>query len=160
MYMKTTLKLQVKSIQIRFTPMAVQWLGGTTNVDDQHTICNQALFYDLLGRMKLSPSADTSFRRPQVVQPGQTQISENRLASEWGITRKKVRGILSKLELAGLIRISSDTTASIVSFVGIHSWRYPQAKRCLIPSIKPLKALYPQGSNHPRCGAFLVPFYA
>ena len=123
--MEACLKIDVKSIQIRFTPMAVQWLGGTTNVDDHHTISNQAFFYDLLNRIKLSPSADTSFRRPQVVLPGQTQISENRLASEWGLTRKKVRGILSKLELVGLIRISSDTTASIVSFVGIHSWTLP-----------------------------------
>ena len=125
--------------------MAVQWLGGTTNVDDQHTICNQALFYDLLGRMKLSPSADTSFRRPQVVQPGQTQISENRLASEWGITRKKVRGILSKLELAGLIRISSDTTASIVSFVGIHSWTLPTGETLPNPFYKAPEGAIPSG---------------
>jgi hypothetical protein len=123
--MEASLKIDVKSILIRFTPLAAQWLGGTTNIDDHHTISNHTLFYDLLNRMKLSPSADTSFRRPQLVQPGQTQISENRLASDWGLTRKKVRGILSKLERAGLIRIRSDTTASIVSFVGIHSWTLP-----------------------------------
>ena len=123
--MEACLKIDVKSIQIRFTPMAVQWLGGTTNIDDHRTISNQALFYDLLGRMRLSPWSDISFRRPQVVQPGQIQISENRLASEWGLARKKVRGILAKLELAELIYVSSDTTASIVSFVGIHSWTLP-----------------------------------
>ena len=51
-----------RTIRIRLTAEAIEWLGRTTKDDDGNTIGNHTLFYDLLSRMRLSPGRGDSFR--------------------------------------------------------------------------------------------------
>ena len=44
-----------RTIRIRLTAEAIEWLGRTTKDDDGNRIGNHTLFYDLLSRMRLSP---------------------------------------------------------------------------------------------------------
>lgn len=78
-----------RTIRFHLTAEAIGWLDGTTKDDDDNAIGNHTLFYNLLARMRLVPGRDSSFRRPQELQPGQVQFSETGLAEEWNMGRKK-----------------------------------------------------------------------
>lgn len=80
---------EVRTIRIHLTAEAVEWLDGTMKDNGGNTVGNHALFYDLPSRMRSASGRDSSFRRPQELQPGQFQFPETRLADEWNIGRKK-----------------------------------------------------------------------
>lgn len=58
-----------RTIRIRLTAEAIEWLGRTTKDDDGNRIGNHTLFYDLLSRMRLSPGRGDSFRRRRNCSP-------------------------------------------------------------------------------------------
>ena len=113
---------EFQSIRFHLTAEAIGWLGGTTKDDDDNTIGNQTLFYNLLSRMRLLPGRDNSFRRPQELQAGQLQFSETGLAEEWHMGRKKVRNLLATMERPGLITVSSTKVASVASMTCVEGW--------------------------------------
>ncbi|MCS3018885.1 hypothetical protein NXX12_00960 [Phocaeicola vulgatus] len=45
-----------RTIRFHLTAEAIGWLGGTTKDDNDNTIGNHTLFYDLLARMRLLPA--------------------------------------------------------------------------------------------------------
>ena len=120
-----------RTIRIRLTAEAIEWLGRTTKDDDGNTIGNHTLFYDLLSRMRLSPGRGDSFRRPQELQPGQFQFSETRLAEEWNIGRKRIRNLLATMERLGMIAVEASKTASVASMTCIEEWTDFQNRRFL-----------------------------
>ncbi len=73
---------EFRSICFHFTAESLQWLSGTTSDDNNTSIANRNLFYDLLRRMQFTTGRDESFRRPQWVQAGTFQFSEIGLAAE------------------------------------------------------------------------------
>ena len=111
-----------RRIRFHLTAEAIEWLDGTTKDDDGNTICNHTLFYDLLARMRLLPGRDSSFRRPQELQPGQLQFSEPGLAEEWHMGRKKVRNLLATMERLGMITVSTSKVASVASVTCVEGW--------------------------------------
>ena len=111
-----------RTIRFHLTAEAIGWLGGTTKDDDGNTIGNHTLFYDLLARMRLVPGRDSSFRRPQTLQPGQLQFSETGLAEEWNMGRKKVRNLFATMKRSGMITVSSTKVASVASLPCIEGW--------------------------------------
>ena len=111
-----------RTIRFHLTAEAIGWLDGTTKDDDDNAIGNHTLFYNLLARMRLVPGRDSSFRRPQELQPGQVQFSETGLAEEWNIGRKKVRNLLATMESLGMITASSTKVASVASMTCVEGW--------------------------------------
>lgn len=111
-----------RTICIHLTTEALDWLDGTTNDDSNATISNRTLFYDLLGRMRLIPGRNDSFRRPQDLQAGQFQFSEISLAEEWKAGRKKIHNLLATMERLDMITVSTSRVASIATVICIESW--------------------------------------
>lgn len=120
-----------RTIRIRLTAEAIEWLGRTTKDDDGNRIGNHTLFYDLLSRMRLSPGRGDSFRRPQELQPGQFQFSETRLAEEWNVGRKRTRNLLATMERLGMIAVDASKTASVASMICIEEWTDFQNRRVI-----------------------------
>ena len=112
----------LSTIRLHLTAEAVGWLEGTTKDDGNHVIGNHSLFYSLLSRMRLAPGIDSSFRRPQELQPGQFQYSETGLAAEWNMGRKKVRNLLAAMQRMGLLAISTSKVASVASVTCMEGW--------------------------------------
>lgn len=111
-----------RTIRIRLTQEAVQWLAGTTKDGKGDETPNLLLFYDLLGRMRLTQGQDPTFRRPQPLQPGEFQFSETTLAAEWGMGRKKVRNILATMERLELLSPIHSRTASTSKISCVEGW--------------------------------------
>ncbi len=110
------------TIRFHLTAEAIGWLAGTTKDDDDNTIGNHTLFYNLLSRMRSRPGRDGSFRRSQELQPGQLQLSETGLAEEWHMGRKKVRNLLATMERLGMITVSTSKVASVASVTCVEGW--------------------------------------
>jgi hypothetical protein len=113
---------QIQSLSIRLSKEAIEWLNGTTTDHDNHVIGNHSLFFDLLSRMKTEQCIDTSFRRPQIVKPGQAQFSELQLSEHWNMGRKKIHNLLTTMQNMGLIEVANSRTASMLAFVCIQDW--------------------------------------
>lgn len=111
-----------RTIRIRLTQEAMQWLAGTTSDENGREIPNLLLFYDLLGRMRLTHGRDFAFRRPQPLQPGEFQFSETTLAADWGMGRKKVRNILATMERLELLSPIHSRTASTSKISCVEGW--------------------------------------
>ena len=113
-----------RAIRFHLTAEAIEWLDGTTK-DDDNIIDNRILFKSLLSRMRSLPGRDGSFRRPQELQPGQSQFSDTGLAEDWHLGRKKVRNLLATMERLGMITVSTSRVASVASVTCIESWTGP-----------------------------------
>lgn len=111
-----------RRIRFHLTAEAIEWLDGTTKDDDDNTIGNYTLFYDLLARMRSLPGRDSSFRRPQELQAEQLQFSETGLTEEWHMGRKKVRNLLATMERPGMITVSTSKVASVASMTCVEGW--------------------------------------
>lgn len=110
------------SVNIRLTAEAVEWLSGTTTVNDGKTISHMAVFSGLLKEMRTAPGYDNTFRRPLNLKPGQAQFSEIGLADNWNLGRKKMHNILTRMEAAGLVGIYNSRVGSALSFTCITGW--------------------------------------
>lgn len=113
---------QVQTLSIRLSKEAIEWLSGTTTDHDNHTVGNLSLFLDLLSRMRTTQCTDSSFRRPQIVKPGQAQFSELQLSEQWDMGRKKIHNLLTTMQDLGLIEVVNSRTASMLAFVCIQDW--------------------------------------
>ena len=133
----------VGSIIFRLSTEALVWLDGTTRDDNGIQISNRRFFHDLLVRMQFSEESeeyaipDTHlsealpthssfphfvFRRPLLLHVGQMQYSEEILSALWNIGRKRVRNILYRMELLGLVRTYPSRIASYMTFPCIDGW--------------------------------------
>lgn len=122
-----------RTIRFHLAAEAIEWLAGTTNDNDGGTISNRTLFKSLLSRVRSLPGRDSSFRRPQELQPGQLQFSETGLAEEWHMGRKKVRNLLATMERLGLITVSTSKVASVASVTCIEGWTDTQGSYVSTP---------------------------
>ena len=133
----------VRSIIFRLSTEALVWLDGTTRDDNGIQISNRRFFHDLLVRMQFSDESEESgmpdthfseaspshssfphfvFRRPLLLHVGQMQYSEEILSALWNIGRKRVRNILQRMELLGLVRTYPSRIASYMTFPCIDGW--------------------------------------
>ena len=127
----------VRSIIFRLSTEALVWLDGTTRDDNGIQISNRRFFHDLLVRMQFSEESeeyaipDTHlceaspshssfphfvFRRPLLLHVGQMQYSEELLSILWNLGRKRVRNLLQRMELLGLVRTYPSRIASYMTF--------------------------------------------
>lgn len=133
----------VRSIIFRLSTEALVWLDGTTRDDNGIQISNRRFFHDLLVRMQFSEESeeyaipDTHlceaspshssfphfvFRRPLLLHVGQMQYSEELLSILWNLGRKRVRNLLQRMELLGLVRTYPSRIASYMTFPCIDGW--------------------------------------
>jgi hypothetical protein len=85
-------------------------------------IPNMLLYYDLLCRMRTDSGSDLSFRRPLSLSSGQFQFSEENLANDWNIGRRRIRAILARMTDLDLISTTSSRVASFASITSLISW--------------------------------------
>ena len=133
----------VRSIIFRLSTEALVWLDGTARVDNGTQVANRRFFHDLLVRMQFSDESEEPgipdthlsedspphpsfplfvFRRPLLLHVGQMQYSEEILSALWNIGRKRVRNILYRMELLGLVRTYPSRIASYMTFPCIDGW--------------------------------------
>ena len=112
----------VTSISFSFLGMALQWLYGTTTDDDGRETNNFILFGDLLASMAFTATEGKGFRRPLMLSAGQAQYSEDMLARNWHLGRKRVRNLLERMEAIGLIEIFPSRVASVMTFPCVDGW--------------------------------------
>ena len=133
----------VRSIIFRLSTEALAWLDGTTRDDNGTQVANRRFFHDLLVRMRFTETSEESdtpytfsseasplhpsfphfiFRRPLLLHVGQMQYSEEILSALWNLGRKRVRNILQRMELLGLVRTYPSRIASYMTFPCIDGW--------------------------------------
>ena len=133
----------VGSIIFRLSTEALAWLDGTTRDDHGTQVANRQFFHDLLVRMQFSDESEESgvpythlsedlphhpsfphfvFRRPLLLHVGQMQYSEEILSALWNLGRKRVRNLLQRMELLGLVRTYPSRIASYMTFPCIDGW--------------------------------------
>lgn len=133
----------VRSIIFHLSTEALVWLDGTRRDDKGTQVANRQFFHDLLVRMQFSEESEGSgipdthlyeaspfhssfphfvFRRPLLLHVGQMQYSEEILSALWNLGRKRVRNILQRMELLGLVRTYPSRIASYMTFPCIDGW--------------------------------------
>lgn len=126
---KDTYKFQIPSrfeiITFRMTTEVMNLLSGTTENKRGDKVSNTILFYDLLSRMAVNAKVSNDFRRPLTLQPGQAQYSELRLAEQWQMNRTRLRNLLDRMELAGLIYTDRSLIGSVMTFPSVLGWSRP-----------------------------------
>mgnify|MGYP003391752647 len=133
----------VGSIIFHLSTEALVWLDGTTRDDKGTQVANRQFFHDLLVRMQFTDTSEESdtpytfsseaspphssfphfvFRRPLLLHVGQMQYSEELLSALWNLGRKRVRNILQRMELLGLVVTYPSRIASYMTFPCIDGW--------------------------------------
>lgn len=110
------------SLSIVLSAEALQWLCQKTMTDVGTETANSHIFFSLLSRIKTYPHKDKSFRRPQLLLPGQVQLSEIKESEEWHIGRKRLHNMLELMDSLGLISLCSSRVATVISFPCIKGW--------------------------------------
>ena len=128
--------LNVAAITLQLSSAALQWLAETTINNAGDCVCNYALFYDLLKRMRTEDGSDQSFRRPISLSSGQFQYSEENLAADWDFGRKRVRNILTKMAALGIITTEASRIASAADVVCVQAWKSPDGTDVTNPSFR------------------------
>jgi len=113
----------IASFTFRFSDRAVQWLCGTTTDDDGREINNFILFGDLLARMAVAAGESKGFRRVLMLSAGQAQYSEELLAAQWNMGRKRIRNLLATLTALGLVNTHRSRVASVMTFPCLSGWK-------------------------------------
>lgn len=112
----------IASFSFRFSDRAMRWLCGTTTDDDGREIGNFTLFGDLLARMAVAAGESKGFRRALMLSAGQAQYSEELLAAQWNMGRKRIRRLLDELERLELIDTYRSRVASVMTFPCLLQW--------------------------------------
>ncbi len=101
---------------------ALQWLLRSTVNDAGTETANSHFFFSLLSRIRTYPHQDKSFRRPQLLLPGQIQLSEIKLCEEWHFRRKRLHNMLELMDRLKLISLCSSRVATVISFPCLKGW--------------------------------------
>ncbi len=113
---------EVKFYSLKLSSDAMQWLCQKTMTDVGSEISNSHFFFSLLSRIKTYPHKEESFRRPQLLQPGQVQLSEIKESEELHIGRKRLHNMLELMDSLGLISLCSSRVATVISFPCFKGW--------------------------------------
>lgn len=126
----------IASFSFRFSNRAMQWLCGTTTDDNGRETGNFTLFGDLLVRMALTDSAAKGFHRPLMLSAGQAQYSEELLAAQWNMGRKRIRNLLATLTDLGLVNTHRSRVASVMTFPCLFGWKTAEGGSIANPFIR------------------------
>ena len=105
----------IETFTFIFSAGALQWLHGTTTDDEGREISNFTLFGDLLARMAVAAGESKGFRRALMLSAGQAQYSEELLAAQWNMGRKRIRNLLATLTDLGLVNTHRSRVASVMT---------------------------------------------
>ena len=126
----------IASFSFSFSDHAMQWLCGTTTDDNGREIGNFALFGDLLARMALTDGVANGFHRPLMLSAGQAQYSEELLAAQWNMGRKRIRNLLATLTDLGLVNTHRSRVASVMTFPCLFGWKTAESGSIANPFIR------------------------
>jgi hypothetical protein len=84
--------------------------------------------------MRTNSGSDMRFRRPLILTPGKLQYSEEILADDWNLSRRRVRAVLTDMSRLGLILAEISTVASWIALTGLESWIEPSGKAVTNPA--------------------------
>ena len=126
----------IASLSLVFSQKALQWLCGTTRDDDGRETVNFILFGDLLARMALTAGEGKGFRRPLTLSAGQAQYSEELLAAQWNMGRKRIRNLLATLTDLGLVNTHRSRVASVMTFPYLFGWKTAEGGSIANPFIR------------------------
>ncbi len=107
---------------VELSSEALRWLLQSTVNDAGAETANSYYFLSLLSRVKTYPHKDESFRRPQLLQPGQVQLSEIKLCEDWRFHRKRLHNMLELMDKLQLISLCSSRVATVISFPCVKGW--------------------------------------
>lgn len=113
----------IETFTFIFSAGALQWLHGTTTDGEGREISNFTLFGDLLARMAVAAGESKGFRRALMLSAGQAQYSEELLAAQWNMGRKRIRNLLATLTDMGLIDTRRSRVASVMTFPCLIGWK-------------------------------------
>jgi hypothetical protein len=123
----------IHSVTLQLSIQALLWLVETTVDNAGKAIPNLWLFYNLLCRMRTNSGSDMQFRRPLILSPGKLQYSEEALAEDWNIGRRRVRAILAEMCDLGLITAASSKVASSIALTSLERWTEPSGRSIANP---------------------------
>lgn len=126
----------IETFTFIFSAGALQWLHGTTTDDDGKEIGNFTLFGDLLAKMALTDGAAKGFHRPLMLSAGQAQYSEELLAAQWNMGRKRIRNLLATLTDLGLVNTHRSRVASVMTFPCLFGWKTAEGGSIANPFIR------------------------
>ena len=112
----------IETFAFVFYAGALQWLYGTTSVDDGSEFSNFTLFGDLLARMALADGTAKGFHRPLMLSVCQAKYSEEQLSTQWNMGRKRIRRLLDELAKLELIDTYRSRVASVMTFPCLLQW--------------------------------------
>ena len=112
----------IETFTFIFSAGALQWLHGTTTDGEGRKISNFTLFGDLLARMAVAAGESKGFRRALMLSAGQAQYSEELLAAQWNMGRKRIRNLLATLTDLGLVNTHRSRVASVMTFPCLLGW--------------------------------------
>lgn len=126
----------IASFTFRFSDRAMQWLCGTTTDDNGREISNFTLLGDLLARMALTDGVANGFHRPLMLSAGQAQYSEELLAAQWNMGRKRIRNLLATLTDLGLVNTHRSRVVSVMTFPCLFGWKTAEGGSIANPFIR------------------------
>lgn len=126
----------IETFTFIFSAGALQWLHGTTTDDEGREISNFTLFGDLLARMAVAAGESTGFRRALMLSAGQAQYSEELLAAQWNMGRKRIRNLLATLTDLGLVNTHRSRVASVMTFPCLSGWKTAEGGSIANPLIR------------------------
>jgi hypothetical protein len=126
-----------QSLSFKLSAHALIWLMESTMDNDGHAVPNTAFYYDLLCRMRTNEGSDTTYRRPLILAPGHLQFSEETLARDWNLGRRRIRGILAQMAQLGLIRVDTSRVASSIAQCSLTGWSDPAGQTIPNPAAAP-----------------------
>lgn len=124
----------IHSLSLQLSAKALLWLMESTTDNSGKAIPNITFYFDLLCRMRTNSGSDMRFRRPLILTPGKLQYSEEILADDWNLSRRRVRAVLTDMSRLGLILAEISTVASWIALTGLESWIEPSGKAVTNPA--------------------------
>ncbi|MCC8037037.1 MAG: hypothetical protein LIP02_02730 [Bacteroidales bacterium] len=118
-----TLPKSATAITLHLSNETWEWLDSVTETSSGKAIENRKIFRELISMMQTTDENDKQFYRLAKTCKGQSQISEVALAESWGMGRKQCHNLLLNLERMGVIKLTSDRTASVVTFTCVVGWQ-------------------------------------
>lgn len=126
----------IETFTFIFSAGALQWLHGTTTDDEGREISNFTLFGDLLARMAVAAGESKGFRRALMLSAGQAQYSEELLAAQWNMGRKRIRNLLATLTDLGLVNTHRSRVESVMTFPCLFGWKTAEGGSIANPFIR------------------------
>lgn len=86
--------------------------------------------------MAVAAGESKGFRRALMLSAGQAQYSEELLAAQWNMVRKRIRNLLATLTDLGLVNTHRSRVASVMTFPCLFGWKTAEGGSIANPFIR------------------------